>query len=98
MFGRLADAALEIVLRFKLAGFRGDDAEHHGLALGQQTQRLEPAGALAIVFHEIGVDADLVEQHVGDRLVAARGDEGRAEIAAAQMHGDGHVIGRVGDG
>ena len=75
----------------------GDEAEHHGLALGHEAQRLETAGALGVVFHEIAVHVDLVEQQLGHRLVAARGDEARAEIAAAQMHGDGHVGRDVGD-
>ena len=48
----------------------GDQAEHRDLALGQEAQRLEAAGALAVVFEEIAVDVDRVEQEFGDRLVA----------------------------
>ena len=33
----------------------------------------------------------MAEELFGDELVAARGDEGGAEIAAARMHGDRHV-------
>ena len=94
-FRRLVDAALDLVLGFQRAGLRGDEAEHHLLALRHEAQRLEAAGAVAVVLHEIAVHVDGVEQHLGHRLVAARGDEGRAEIAAAQMHGDGHVGGNV---
>ena len=73
-------------LDFELSALGGDEAEHHHLVLGHEAQRLEAAGALAVVFHEIAVDLDVVEQDLRDRLVAARGDEGRTEIAAAQMH------------
>ena len=73
------------------AGLRGDQAEHHGLALRQEAQRLEPAGAVGVPFEEIAVDIDPIEQQIGDRLIAARGDEGRAEIAATHMRRDDEV-------
>src|SRR5215831_1725635 len=60
-FRRLVDAALERVLLLERAAFGGDEAEHHHLALGREAQRLEAAGAVAVVFHEVGVDVDLVE-------------------------------------
>ncbi len=92
VFGRLVDAALDVVLAFQLAGFRGDQAEHQLLvAFGKEAQRLETAGAIAVVFEEIAVEAGMAEQLGGDELIAARGDEGGAEIAAAGMHGDRHV-------
>ena len=97
-FRRLVDAALELVLGFRACrSSMVTRPSTTGLALRHEAQRLEAAGALGVVFHEIAVHVDRVEQHLGDRLVAARGDEGRAEIAAAQMHGDGHVGGDVGD-
>src|SRR5438132_10930365 len=46
-FRRLVDAALERVLGFERAALRGDEAEHHHLALGHEAQRLEAAGAVA---------------------------------------------------
>src|SRR5262249_14191473 len=85
-FRRLVDAALKRVLLLERAAFGGDEAEHHHLALGHEAQRLEAAGAVAVVFHEVGVDVDLVEQDFGHRLVAAAGHEARLEIAAAQVH------------
>ena len=33
----------------------------------------------------------MAEQIFGDEFVAARSDEGGAEVAAAGMHGDGHI-------
>ena len=51
---------------------RGDQAEHELLvALGEEAQRLEAAGAVAVVFEEIAVDIDLAEQLLGDEFVAA---------------------------
>src|SRR5476651_2727572 len=58
--GGLIDEALELVLGFKPPAFRGDEPEHHGLALGDEAQRLESAGAVAVVFQEITVHIDRV--------------------------------------
>src|SRR3954453_1898546 len=80
----LVDAALELVLGFERPALRGDEPEHDHLALGHETQRREAAGAVAVVFHEIGVDVDLVEQNFGHRLVAAGRDESRLEVAAGK--------------
>src|SRR5262245_29233777 len=68
----LVDAPLDGILRFELAGLGGDQAEHHRAVLRHQAERLEPAGALGVVFHEVAVHLDAVEQDIGHRLVAAR--------------------------
>src|SRR6478672_11519417 len=92
MLRRFVDPALELVLGFELAALGGDQAEDRDLALGEKAQRLEPAGARAVVFEKVAVDIDLVEDQFGDRLVAALRDPGAGEIAAAQMHADRHVL------
>ncbi len=97
-FRGLVDTALEFVAALEHPGFRRHQPEHDLLALRHETQRLEAAGAGGVEFHEIAVHADRIEQHLGDRLVAARRHKGRAEIAAAQMHRHDHVGGNVGDG
>ena len=86
---------LMVVLGFELAGLGGDEAEHHDLALRHEPQRLEAAGALGVVFHEIAVHVGAVEQHLGLGVVAAGAHEGRFVVAAAQMHRDRHVGGNV---
>src|SRR5689334_15384426 len=89
---RLVDAALDLVLLLQRAALRGDEAEHQLLlALGKESQRLEAAGAIGVVFKEIAVDLDRVEQPLGHRLVATLRDPGGTEIAAARMHGDRQV-------
>src|SRR6266704_5045206 len=46
----LLDAALDGVLVLERAAFRGDQPEHHHLvALRQEPQRLETAGAISVV-------------------------------------------------
>ena len=91
-FGRLVDAALDVVFPLERPGLRGDQAEDDAfVALGQEAERLEAAGALGVVFEEIAVDGEPAEQRLGHRLVAAGGNPGRAEIAAADMHGDRQV-------
>src|SRR5687768_11055116 len=50
-FRRLVDPALDDVLALERAALRGDDADHDDLlALGQESQRFETAGTLAVVF------------------------------------------------
>src|SRR5688572_23015938 len=58
----LVDAALDQVFRLERAALRGDHADHDDLlALGQEAQRLETAGAVAVVFQEIAVEVALAE-------------------------------------
>src|SRR5262245_22251148 len=91
----LLDAPLDPVVRFELACLRRHQPEHYGLALAHAPQRLERAGAVGVVFHEIAVHLDAVEQDVGHRVVAAAAHEGRTVVTAAQMHGNRHVGGDV---
>ena len=71
-FGRLVDAALDVVLLFQLDGFCRDQPEHDDLvALGQKAQRLKTAGARAVVFEEIAVVVQLAEQNFGDEVKSA---------------------------
>src|SRR4051812_48621832 len=92
--GRLVDPALDVILLLERAALGGDEPEHHGLvALRQEAQRLEAAGAVAVVFEEVAVVVHLPQQRLRDRLVTAFGNPGRAEIAAADVGGDGHVGG-----
>src|ERR1019366_6290935 len=94
IFGCLLDALPDVVARLQPAGLRGDQTEHDDLvALRQETQRLETTGALAVVFQEVAVVVAFFEQGLRHRLVAARRNPGRAEIAAANVRGIGHVGG-----
>ena len=68
---RLLDAALERVLALQLAALGRHEPEHDELAGRQEAQRLEAARALVVPLHEEAVDLQLVEQHLGDVVVAA---------------------------
>src|SRR5579883_1491770 len=70
-FRRLLNAALDLVAAFERSAFRRHQPEHHLLALRHETQRLKPTRPRSVELHEIAVHADAVEQHLGDRLVAA---------------------------
>src|SRR6185503_10567303 len=60
------DPALQFILALECAALRRHEAERDALALRQPLQRLEAAGAVVVVLHEVAVDVDLVEQHVLD--------------------------------
>src|SRR5438067_1381495 len=77
------------------ARLRRHQPQHHGLALWHETQRFEAACALRIVLHEISVRVNSIEQDLRDGLISALRDPHRFEIAAAQVHGDGHVAGTI---
>ena len=62
-----------------------------GVADEVSARRLEAAGTLGVVLQEIAVVVDAREQALGDRLIAALGDPGGAEVAAADVGGDHHV-------
>ena len=87
----------ELVVRLELGPLAGDEPEHDRLVGGHEAQRGEVAGALVVVLEEVGVDVELVEQHLGDRLVAALGEPRAAVVAAAQVDADGEVVGPAGD-
>ncbi len=92
ILGGFVELATQVVDAFQLTGLGGDEAGQHALvALGQEAQGLEAAGALGVVFHEIDVDAGLVEHGICRRVVGAFGDPGGFEIATAHMHADHHV-------
>src|ERR1700730_12853769 len=94
--GGFLDAALDGVLGFQGAGLGRDQAEHSEAIFLQALERRKTAGAVGVVFHEITVHLDLVEQHFLLGFVAAGAHEGRFVVAAAQMHGHRHVRRNVG--
>src|ERR671930_141556 len=67
-------------------------APHLVRGLDEKAQRLEIAGPRAVVFQEIAVHADLVEDQFGDRLVAALRHPRAGKIAAAEMHARRHAL------
>ena len=71
--------------------------EHDRLALRHEAQRREVARALVVVLQEEAVDRELVEQDLGDRLVAALRHPGALVVAAAEMDADRHVVRAVRD-
>ena len=95
----LVEAALEIIDGFQLRGLRGDKAEHDALiTLRQQSQGLETARPLGVVFHEVDIDACLIEDRVGGRVVRAVGGPGGLVVAATQVHRYDEVVGTTVDG
>ena len=97
MTGSLVNAALEGVLGFHLAKFGGDQTQHHDLALGQESQGAEVAAAIVVILQEVGVEVHVREQGFGDRFVVTGGSMCALEVASAQVHGQGHASGLVGD-
>ena len=91
--GRLVDAPGELVGRLQLGPLAGDQAEHDLLAVGHEAQRGEVPGAFVVVLEEVAIDGELVEQHLGDGLVAALGEPRAAVVAPAQVHAHRQVLG-----
>src|SRR5581483_8387780 len=73
VLSRLLDAALDRILLLELAALGRDETEHDLLALGKKAQRSEPARALVVPLHEEAVDLQLVEERLGDEVVASLG-------------------------
>src|SRR5579862_2901593 len=96
-FAGFVDAAFDRVLGFQRAGLCRHQAKHRDTALLQAFERLEAPSARGIVFHEIAVHFDAVEQDLLHRIVAARPHKGRFVVAAAQMHRHRHVGRNVGN-
>ena len=97
VFRRFVDAPLDLVLGLGRGMLGAHQAEDDRLAFRREAQRREVARALVVVFEEKAVDLHFVEQNIGDRLIAALGDPGALEIAAAEMDRDRHVLRPVAD-
>src|SRR5262245_16780928 len=82
---RRIDPALQLVLALERAALRRHETERDAFTFRQRTQWLEAARALVVVFHEVAVDVDLVEEHFLDGLVTAGTHVRRLEVAAAKM-------------
>src|SRR6185503_20331893 len=76
---------------------RAHQAEDDAFVFRHEPQRREIPGSCGIVLEEERVDAYLVEQSLGDRLVAARGHPVTAQVAATEVHADGHRRGPLRD-
>ena len=59
---RIVDAPLQLGLALQRRRLGRDEAEHDGLVARHETQRRERAGARRIVFEEIELDVERVEQ------------------------------------
>ena len=57
---RLLDAVQHVLAALHVGGLRADQAQHDVLVGGDVSQRLEAAGALAVVFHEVAVHLSLI--------------------------------------
>src|SRR5262249_39830826 len=86
---RLVDPAAQQILRLDLRALGGDEAEHRDLALGDVAQRLEAAGAVAVVFEQQAVVIETAEQALGDRIIVALAVPLRCDLAGRRIDGAG---------
>src|ERR1700760_862862 len=86
------DATLEQILVLQLGTLGGDQTEHHVLALRDEAQPLERAGALVVELQEVAVDVEVAEQCLGDEVVAPFGRPHRLVVSAAQVSGDDQIV------
>ena len=86
------DARNHVVLVLQLGELGRDQAQYH-LLVADVRERGEIAGAVGVVLQEEAVVVRTAEQHLGHGLVAAGGEPRGAEVAAADVRGDGHVGG-----
>ena len=83
---------LQILQRRK---FTRNDAQNHILVFRERLQRFEAAGARGVVFEVVRVDVEVLEEFLGDAVVAAFGEVAAVdEVAAADVV---HVGGALGD-
>ena len=96
--GGLVDLLLRGLLVFQLPQFGADTPNNHVLVLGQELERLEPAGALGVVFQIERVDVEVLKEPFGNDVVRALGEVAPAdEVASAQVYARVQVRGQSGD-
>lgn len=96
--GRLAQPTDDLGAVVERGPLAGHDAEDDDLVRREVAQRGEVAGARVVVLEEVDVDVELLEQDLGDGLVAALREPPRPVVAAADVDADGHVGGPAGYG
>lgn len=96
--GGLAQPLDDLGFVFERGLLARHDAEDDDFPRGQVAQRREVAGPRVVVLEEVGVHVEVLEEHLGDGLVAALGEPLRPVVAAAQVDADRHVGGALRDG
>src|SRR5207245_11061302 len=77
-------------IRCKLRVLGADQAQHDLLVLGNIFERLETAGALAVIFQKIAIDMRLIEADGSNAVIASLGHPHTLEIAATGVDGHRH--------
>lgn len=98
VLGRLVQPVDDGLLVVQLGLLAAQYAEDNDLVLGQVPQRGEIAGPRIVVLEEVDIDIQLLEQRLGDWLVATLCEPLRAVVSTAQVDADGHVLGPLRDG
>src|SRR5262249_25666764 len=91
--GGFIDPAFERVARLERRILAGEEAEDDALAVRDEAQGLEAAGARRVVFEEEDVRVEFLEQGRCHKIVAAFGAPMAAGIAPADVQADGHAGG-----
>jgi hypothetical protein len=86
------NAAREVVRRFQAWQFRADQSEHDGLSFWDESQCLERARAVVVVFEQEAINFKCAEQFFGDRVVAAFRIPLAAIIATAEMDRERNAV------
>ena len=73
-------------------GLGGHQAQDH-LLVFDEPEGFEAPGPVTVVFQEKSVHTAAAEEGFRHRFVPAAGEPGGPEVAPADVHGDGHVIG-----
>ena len=72
--------------------FAADQAENDTLVAGNETERLESAGAVGLVFQEKEIHVELVEQLFSDRIVTALRVPLASIVSATEVDGQRHPL------
>ncbi len=94
----LSNPRRELIAGFMARGFRGDQPQDDDLIFGDFPERLERARADIIVLEQQTLDADVVEDALGDGLVSSNGQPPAALVAPSEVKPKGHLRKIADDG
>src|ERR1041384_5071985 len=86
---RLIETPHDVRRMFERRRLAGQQPEHDHLIVRDETERLERSGSRVVVFEEVRVYVQLVEQRVSNGFVPALRDPGALHVAATQMDRNG---------
>ena len=91
MARRLFDSLDQLLQRLELRPFRGDQSQHHHAIVGYLTERVKSPGSRIVVLKQQSLGANILEDGLGDEIIAAFDQPATALISPTKVKAEGYI-------